>query len=379
MKFEIDRDVLLDKLNIISRGLPSKTSMPSLYGIKMDITSTDIYLTTSNMDISIEVMISDKSLEIEESGKCLVNGKYFIDIVRKVNSKKIMLQLLDDNQLYIKVDRGEFKLRVMSYEDYPAIDFVTLQDPLKVESSLIKSIIKETGFATSKSERRPIFTGVNLKLVNNELTCVGTDSYRLAQKKVTLNESYNDFNIVIPSKSLDELLKIVDDNEEYIEIYFEKNKVLFKYNNVMFQSRLIDGIFPDTQRVIPTTANAEIKFNKDDLIQAIERVSIVSPHDTEKNKELSYSIVELSISKNQNIEISTTNSQIGDAREEVIANEINTTDEFSIEFNSEYMLDALRAFNDFEVLLEFSLDNRPFVVKGTNTSNLIQVILPIGR
>lgn len=379
MKFEIDRDVLLEKLNIISRGLPSKTSMPSLYGIKMDITSTDIYLTTSNMDISIEVMISDKSLEIEESGKCLVNGKYFIDIVRKVNSKKIMLQLLDDNQLYIKVDRGEFKLRVMSYEDYPAIDFVTLQDPLKVESSLIKSIIKETGFATSKSERRPIFTGVNLKLVNNELTCVGTDSYRLAQKKVTLNESYNDFNIVIPSKSLDELLKIVDDNEEYIEIYFEKNKVLFKYNNVMFQSRLIDGIFPDTQRVIPTTANAEIKFNKDDLIQAIERVSIVSPHDTEKNKELSYSIVELSISKNQNIEISTTNSQIGDAREEVIANEINTTDEFSIEFNSEYMLDALRAFNDFEVLLEFSLDNRPFVVKGTNTSNLIQVILPIGR
>lgn len=379
MKFEIDRDVLLDKLNIISRGLPSKTSMPSLYGIKMDITSTDIYLTTSNMDISIEVMISDKSLEIEESGKCLVNGKYFIDIVRKVNSKKIMLQLLDDNQLYIKVDRGEFKLRVMSYEDYPAIDFVTLQDPLKVEASLIKSIIKETGFATSKSERRPIFTGVNLKLVNNELTCVGTDSYRLAQKKVTLNESYNDFNIVIPSKSLDELLKIIDDNEEYIEIYFEKNKVLFKYNNVMFQSRLIDGIFPDTQRVIPTTANAEIKFNKDDLIQAIERVSIVSPHDTEKNKELSYSIVELSISKNQNIEISTTNSQIGDAREEVIANEINTTDEFSIEFNSEYMLDALRAFNDFEVLLEFSLDNRPFVVKGTNTSNLIQVILPIGR
>ncbi len=379
MKFEIDRDVLLDNLNIISRGIPSKTSMPSLYGIKMDITSTDIYLTASNLDISIEVMISDKSLEIEESGKCLVNGKYFIDIVRKVNSKKILLQLLDDNQLYIKVDRGEYKLRVMSYDDYPAIDFVTLQDPLKIEAQTIKSIIKETGFATSKSEKRPVFTGVNFKLVNNELTCVGTDSYRLALKKISLNDSYNDFNIVIPAKSLDELLKIIDDNEEYLEIYFEKNKVLFKYNNVMFQSRLIDGIFPDTQRAIPTTSNAEIKFNKDDLIQAIERVSIVSPHDTEKNKELSYSIVELSISKNQNIEISTTNSQIGDAREEVIANEINTNDEFTIIFNSEYMLDALRAFADFEVVVEFSSDIKPFVVKGTNTTNLIQVILPVGK
>ena len=209
MKLTIDRDVFLENLNIVSRGLPSKTSMPSLYGIKMDVTSQNMFLTTSNMDISIEVMIEDKSLNIEEAGKCLINGKFFIDIIRKVNSKKVVLQLLDDNQLYIKVDRGEYKLRVMNYEDYPSIDFVTLENPLSLETSIIKSIIRETGFATAKSEKRPIFTGVNFKLINNELTCVGTDSYRLAQKKINLNDSYNDFNIVIPSKSLDELLKII--------------------------------------------------------------------------------------------------------------------------------------------------------------------------
>ncbi|MCR5705663.1 MAG: DNA polymerase III subunit beta [Acholeplasmatales bacterium] len=377
MKLTIDRDVFLENLNIVSRGLPSKTSMPSLYGIKMDVTSQNMFLTTSNMDISIEVMIEDKSLNIEEPGKCLINGKFFIDIIRKVNSKKVILQLLDDNQLYIKVDRGEYKLRVMNYEDYPSIDFVTLENPLSLETSLIKSIIRETGFATAKSEKRPIFTGVNFKLVNNELTCVGTDSYRLAQKKINLNDSYNDFNIVIPSKSLDELLKIIDNNDETINVYFESNKVLFKYNNVMFQTRLIDGQFPDTQRVIPTSYLATLKFNKDDLVQAIERVSIVSPHDTEKNRELTYSTVKLNISKNQNIEISTSNSQVGDAKEEVIANEIDAAEEFQIGFNSEYMLDALRSFTDYEIIIELSGNVKPFVVKGTNTTNLLQIILPV--
>ena len=377
MKLTIDRDVLLENLNIVSRGLPSKTSMPSLYGIKMDVTSQDIYLTASNVDIAVEIMISDKSLQIEEAGKCLINGKLFIDIIRKVNSKKITLQLLDDNQLFIKSDRLEYKLRIMNYNDYPTINFVTLENPLTLETSIIKSIIKETVFATAKSERRPIFTGVNFILSNNELTCVGTDSYRLAQKKITLNEDYNDFNIVIPAKSLDELLKIIDNYDENISIYFESNKVLFKYNNVMFQTRLIDGQYPDTKRVIPTSYVATLKFNKDDLIQTIERVSIVSPHDTEKNRELAYSTVKLNINKNKTIEISTSNSMVGDAKEEVIANSIDTDEEFQIGFNSEYMLDALRSFSDYEIIIELSGNVKPFVVKGTNTTNLLQIILPV--
>ena len=377
MKLTIDRDVLLENLNIVSRGLPSKTSMPSLYGIKMDVTSQDIYLTASNVDIAVEIMISDKSLQIEEAGKCLINGKLFIDIIRKVNSKKITLQLLDDNQLFIKSDRLEYKLRIMNYNDYPTINFVTLENPLTLETSIIKSIIKETVFATAKSERRPIFTGVNFILSNNELTCVGTDSFRLAQKKITLNEDYSDFNIVIPAKSLDELLKIIDNYDKNISIYFESNKVLFKYNNVMFQTRLIDGQYPDTKRVIPTSYVATLKFNKDDLIQTIERVSIVSPHDTEKNRELAYSTVKLNINKNKTIEISTSNSMVGDAKEEVIANSIDTDEEFQIGFNSEYMLDALRSFSDYEIIIELSGNVKPFVVKGTNTTNLLQIILPV--
>lgn len=378
MNFTIDRDVFLENLNIISRGLPSKTSMPVLTGIKMEVTNSDIYMTSSNMDLSIEVMISDKSLEVEDTGKIVIPGKYFIDIIRKVNSKKVSLCTLENKQLLIKVDRGEYKLHLIDVEDYPNITFLTLENPLSLKTSNIKSIIKETGFATATSEKRPIFTGVNFKYQYNELTCVGTDSYRLAQKKLPLNQEYEEFNITVPSKSLDELIKILDNNDEDIDVYFSNNKILFKYKNVLFQSRLLDGKFPDTSRVIPTNLDKSLKFNKDELIESVERVSLLAPHDKEKDRELSYSTIILTLNKDNTIYISSSNSQIGDAQEELISSEIvNNNEKFEIGFSAEYLLDALRSFEDYEITIEFVGSNKPFIVKGNNTNNLVQVILPV--
>ena len=182
MIFTIDRDIFLENLNIISRGLPVKSSMPVLTGIKLEVTENDIFMTSSNMDISIEVMICDKSLVIEEVGKTIVPGRFFIDIIRKTNSKKIKLSLIENKYLLINVDRGEYKLHVMDYTDYPNISFVTLENPLTLDVEVVKSIIKETNFATSVSEKKPILTGVNLSLENNILKCIATDSYRLSKK-----------------------------------------------------------------------------------------------------------------------------------------------------------------------------------------------------
>lgn len=376
MKFTIDRDVLLENLNIVSRGLPSKTSMPILNGIKLEVTNSDIYITSSNMDISIEVMISDKSLEIDEPGKTVILGKYFIDIIRKVNSKKVTLSILDDKQLLIQVDRGEYRLHVMNYEDYPNIQFITLENPLVINVATIKSIIKETGFATSSSEKRPIFTGVNFNLSNNELVCVGTDTFRLSQKKIDVE--YNDFNITIPSKSLDELVKILDNNDNDLEMYFSNNKILFKYNKVLFQSRLLDGNFPNTSKVIPTSYNFSLKFNKDEIIDSVERVSLLSPHEREKDKEIGYSFIILKVSKDKKVQISSYNSQIGDAKEDIIATDVMNNDEkIEIGISSEYLIDSLRALDDVEIIIEILDPKRPIVVRGTNNNNLVQVILPI--
>ena len=377
MIFSIDRDVLLENLNMISHGLPVKTPMPILTGIFIEATDTDLYLTSSNVDLSIETVISDKSLKIEEKGKAVVPGKFFIDIIRKVDSQKISLSLIEDRVLLIEADRGEYKLRLMDYMDYPSIDFVVLENPLTLASQTLRKIIRQTVFATSNSEANPILTGVNLNLHENTLTAVATDSFRLSQDKITLDSMYNDFNITIPAKSLDELNKALDSYEDNVSLYFSTNKLLFKFKNVLFQTRLLDGNYPNTSRLIPDSYPMTIFFDKENLIQAVERVSLLSPHDKTTDREVNFSVIKLEIKPNKSVEISTTNAQIGDAKEQITPTKLDLDQTLRIGFSARYLLDALRCINSQEVALHFSSEVRPVVVSSEKEPDLTQLILPI--
>lgn len=376
MNITIDREILLENLNVISRGLPSKTPMPILTGIKLEATNTDIYMTSSNTDISVEVLISDSSLEIIEPGKTVIPGRFFIDIIRKINSKRVNLYIQDDKILVIRADRGEYKLHIMDIMDYPNIDFVCLENPLELDASILKSLIRETVFATATSEKKPILTGVNFKHTQGSLVATATDSFRLSQKIISI-ENYNDFNITIPNKSLDELLKAIDQYDEKVNLYFANNKMLVKYKNVLFQTRLLDGNYPDTSKIIPTEFPIIVKFNKDELVEAVERVSLLSPRDKERDKEITYSIIKLSIKKDRIIEISTNNQTIGDAKEEIIPTDIETSAPITIGFSSRYLIEALRSFISTEISLNLCGEIRPFIIRGDNDSNLTQLILPV--
>ena len=377
MNITIDREVLLENLNIISRGLPLKSPLPILTGIKLYTTDVDLFLTSSNSDISVEVRINDESLVITEAGSTVVSGRYFIDIIKKINSRKINLYLSDDKLLIIKTDRGEYKLHIMSPLDYPKIDFVPLENPLVLESDLLKDLIKSTVFATSVSEKKPILTGVNFKNSQGELVVTATDSFRLAQKITSINNEYKDFNITIPAKSLDELLKAIDTYNDDLSLYFTQNKLLVVYKNVCFQTRLLDGNYPDTSRLIPQQFPITIKFNKDDLIEVLERVSLFSPRDKERDKEITYSIIKLTVRNDRTIEISTNNASIGGANEDIIPTEVIADNPITIGFSSRYLIEALKSFMSTEISLNITAEIRPFVIKGDRDYNLTSLILPV--
>lgn len=377
MIFSIDRTVLLDNLNMISHGLPTKSPLPVLTGIFIEATDKDLYLTSSNVDLSIETLISDSSLKIEEKGKIVVPGKFFIDIIRKVNSKIITFSTIEDKTLLIEADRGQYKLHLMDYMDYPSIDFVTLENPLTLDSETIKKVIRQTVFATSKSESNPIITGVNIKLQSNELTAIATDSFRLSQTKISLNESYNDFEVNIPAKSLDELNKAIDSLNDKVSLYFSDKKILFKFKNVLFQSRLLDGSYPNTSRIIPPSYPMTFYFNKAELIEAIDRVSLLSPHDKISDKEINYSIIKLEVKEDKSLEISTTNAQIGDAKEQITPTKVLSDQTIRMGFSSQYLLDALKCIQASEVALHFSGEIRPLVIDSESEVELKEVILPI--
>lgn len=373
MNFSIDRDVLLEHLNLIGRGLPVKTAMPVLNGIKLELTEQDLFLTSSNSDISIQVIINHHSLEITEPGTIVVPGKFLIEIIRKINSNKITINLIEEKIMIIKADRSEFKLNLFNKLDYPPIDFISLDKPLLLDSKELNQIIKETYFAASQTEKRPILTGVSFQYTNQVLRCVATDSYRLSQKIVDLRQEYEDFSFVIPSKSLDELQKILNGLNETIEIYFNKTKVLFKFKNILFQSRLLDGNYPDTSRLIPESFPIAVTFNKDELINSIEKVSLLSPKDKDNN----YNVVKFQIHAEHIIEISSSNTEIGFAKDELIPVEPIVGNELRIAFSSKYILEALRSFISQTLTLNFTGEIKPFIIKGDNDPDLIHLILPI--
>ncbi len=372
MIFSINQDVLLDTINVIQRGLPVRTPLPILNGIKLEVFNDHLIFTTSNTDLGIQVVVKDPSLEVLSPGKVVIPGKYLIDITRKLEGR-IEMSLIENKILLIRGDRIEYKLHVMEAEDYPDVDFLENGKPIILDAKTLKTIIRETNYATSQFEKRPILTGVNFKHEQGKLYCVATDSYRLSQKIVELKDEFEDFNIVVPNKSLDELSKILDGNLDDIEVHIAPNKVLFKLTNILFQTRLLDGVYPDTMRIIPTEFPISIKFNKEELLRSVERVSLLSP----KEKDSQYNIIKLTVKKDYSIEISSTNTEIGDAQEVVIPTSEVTGPNIKIAFSSKYLTEALRAFSSSEVILNFAGEIKPFVIKGDLDPDMLHLILPV--
>ncbi|HHU80998.1 MAG TPA: DNA polymerase III subunit beta [Acholeplasmataceae bacterium] len=371
MKFSINRDLLFTELNHASKGLSTKTPMPILTGIKLVASKSGLKIITSNMDISIqiEIPISDQ-LIIEETGDCVVPGKYFVDIIRKIDAKMVDFSIFEENTIKILADRSNFTLIAMDKNNFPNFQFVGTPNPIILTSQKLKQIIKQTSFAAGISETRIILTGVCLEINENSLKAVATDSYRLARKELTMEHEAQSNQVVIPSRSLDELNKIIDDTSENIEVHLLTNKVLFKYKNIYFLTRLIEGSFPDTSSLIPSEFLLEMVFNKNDLLATIDRVSLFATMDTTN-------IIKLSLNPNQTIELSSTSTEIGKAVEEIIPLSCTEIKQFQIAFSSKYFYDALKAFESDKIKVQFTGEIKPFIITGDKDPELTQLILPV--
>ena len=371
MNFQINKDTLLNHLIVSQKGLSNKTPNPALQGIKLEVFKDNLLITTSNSDIAIKQTIKDASLEVKSEGSVLIPGKYFIEIIRKLDGLKVNLSQVADNMLRIEADRSDITLNMMDLDDYPELQFSEKVKSIKINVRTLKTIIRQTAFATSSVENRPILTGVNFKIEGNKLNAIATDSYRLSRKEIELNESYELLNIIIPGRSLEELVKILDNNNETVELHFDHSKILFKYKDILFQSRLLEGNYPETSKLVPTEFPIVIKFNKESLSTAIERASLLSSRDGNN------SIVKLALRQDNIIEITSNSPEIGKVLEEVYPVDEIVGSPFKIAFSSKYIIEALKVFNSSEVLINFTGEIRPFVLKGEYDENMIQLILPV--
>ena len=369
MKFTIEKNILLENLVNVVRAINPKNIIPILNGIKFELNKEGLYLTASDSDLTIKSFIpKDKIKTVEEEGTIIIQSKYIIDIIRKLPSDEVNVEVVDGLKIRIYTENSQYNLNCLNKEDYPSINLETTKNPIILNSDVLKTTIKQTIFAVSLQESRPLLTGVNFKINDKTMEVVATDSYRLAKKIIELDNNYpNSVDITIPGKNISEFDKILS-NPSDVEIHIFNNKILFKYDNYIFQSSLLNGTYPNTTNLIPNDFNLTITTSLNDFYSSIDRAALLT-----QNKDKN--IVRMETNKNT-LNITSFASEIGKVEEKLeIAKDKD--EDISISFSSKYMMDALRTFNNDELLIELNSDTSPIILKSIGDDSLIQLILPI--
>lgn len=372
MKFKIKKELLLDALNKVSKAISTKNLIPVLAGIKFELKKKKLVLTATDNDITIQTtidVVKEEDFVIESEGSIIIQGKYILDIVRKLPAEFINIEVIEDLKILISTENSEFNLNGISESEYPNIGLEESKKKIEIPARLFKNIVNQTAFASSNEESKPVLTGINFNIVGDILECNSTDSYRLARKVIKLSkESEDNYNIVIPSRNIVEFSRILGDDEDIVELHIFSNKILFKVNNLKFESRLINGTYPNTSNLLPDDSFLIVSTRLSDFYDVIDRVSILTS-DKEKN------IVTLETDGDTLI-LKSSSAEIGRVEEKMIVSK-NNKENIKISFSAKYMMEALKSFSTENVDIHFVGEIKPILIKSTEDETLTQLVLPI--
>jgi DNA polymerase-3 subunit beta len=369
MKFSCLQENLYQGLSIVSRlAGTSKTSLPILNNILLTTQKGILKISSTNLEIAIETKIRAK---IEDDGKITLPAQLFNNYISLLPNEILNFDLNKD-ELSIKSEKQKTKIKGISAEDFPIIPQIEKKEKIVVESQELKNAIEKIIFAISPSEIRIELSGALFSFntpKQKRLTIVGTDSYRLAEKEIELKESNlkEEKNIIIPIKTLQEVLRIIK-NEGEVEIYLSESQILFIYQNTELISRIIAGEYPNYKQTIPELCKTKIIINKEEFLRAIKIASLFT--------KLGINDINLGFSaKEGQITISSLNNQLGENKTTLTAEITGQNNE--IVFNYRYLIDGLTNLPDGELILEIVNDNTPGLIKSTGDQLYLYLIMPI--
>ncbi|HFI0714938.1 TPA: DNA polymerase III subunit beta [Streptococcus suis] len=374
IQFSINKNVFLQALNTTKRAISTKNAIPILSTVKITVTSDGITLTGSNGQISIEHFISTQDenagLLITSPGAILLEAGFFINVVSSLPDVVLDFNEIEQKQVVLTSGKSEITLKGKDAEQYPRLQEVPTSKPLVLETKVLKQTINETAFAASLQESRPILTGVHFVLTDNKnLKTVATDSHRMSQRKLVLEKAGDDFNVVIPSRSLREFTVVFTDDIETVEVFFSNNQILFRSEHISFYTRLLEGTYPDTDRLIPTEFKTVAIFDTANLRNSMERARLLS-NATQNGT------VKLEIANNV-VTAHVNSPEVGRVNEELDTLEV-TGEDLVISFNPTYLIEALKATNSEQVKISFISSVRPFtLVPNNEEEDLIQLVTPV--
>lgn len=374
MKIRIAKSALVEAVTQVSKAVSQKTTIPVLTGMKATADQDGLILTGSNSDITIQVRIpkveeDQEQVFVEKLGSVVIPGKIFGEIVRKLPGDYVEWEVNERYLITIRSGSTEFQLHGFDPDEYPRLPRLSADQIFSIPADELRLLIRQTGFSVATNEARGVLTGVLWQLENGILTCVATDSHRLSRRQIAIEGSDQLYlrNVIIPGKSMVELAKTFADYAGYVEIIVADHQLLVKNEHIEFYSRLLDGTYPDTNRVIPQRGDTELITSTKELLQSVERASLIS-RDGRDN------VIKWTMSDNS-VEVTSVSQDIGSVTEEVVARVTGAA--LGISFNARYMIEALRSIDSDEIRIQFTGMMTPFIIQPADREDTLHLIVPI--
>lgn len=362
MHFECNSADLAKVCNAVQRTVSNKSTLSVLEGILIEARDGKIRLTGYDMEVGTTTEIS---ADIIEEGSALINAKHFCDILRMIPGENITIINDERNICKLQSDSIKYTLIGSNPEDYPEVPVVNSANPIVINQGLLKDMIRRTIFSVSTSERNPVHCGVKFEISENEIKLIAVDGSRLSIRKETIDYSGSPLDFVVPAKTLNEIIKLSDNDENDYIITLANRHICIQtgaYNTI---SRLLEGNFIDYKTAIPSNFLTRAKLSVKTIIECIERTSLII---TDRS-----SPVKLNI-ENGVMKFSCVTS-IGTANDTMYAD--IEGDNLDIGFNNKFILDALKATNCESININFGSSNQPIIIIPEEGEEFLYLVLPV--
>lgn len=353
-------------INVLQKVSQNKTSSNLPGAIYITTKNGQVELQGNDFELGIRLTIDG---DIKEPGTLVVGSRYFQELIRKLPGDTIELYKPEDgNSLTITSGSSEFNLVTLHPDDFSLVEQIHDQDHVNIDSFAMKELIDLINYAAATDEDRPVFTGALLEINENEVTMVATDTHRMAVKKITIDEpATTPMRAIIPTKTLAEVSRLLPtDNPAMINIIWNRTQIVFNFESIYIISRLIEGTYPEYEKVIPSQFDSSAVIDRREFAGAVDRVSLLA-------KDISYNVIRYDWAES-NVTLSTQNTEIGMAKEDVAVEFKGTP--FTISFNGRYISDILRHSTGDNIHL-FLKQNGPVVIRQDNNPNYTYVVTPV--
>lgn len=363
MKIVCTKSNLLNGVQIVSKAVPSKTTMSILECILVDTRNGEIKLTANDMELGIETTIEG---EIISKGMIALDAKIFLEIVRKLPDSDITIETDDSYKTTITCEKAKFNIIGKSGEDFSYLPDIERNDSVIISQFTLKEVIRQTIFSIADNDNNKLMTGELFEINGDTLKVVSLDGHRISIRKIALKNSYENKKVVVPGKTLSEISKILSgDMDKDVNIFFTDKHILFEFNNTVVVSRLIEGEYFKIDQMLSSDYETKVKINKKELLDCIDRATLLVKEGDKKPVIINITDTSMELKMN---------STVGSMDEEIDIDKEGK--DLMIGFNPKFLIDALRVIDDEEVDLYMVNPKAPCFIRNAEES-YIYLILPV--